>query len=131
MHVGTHSGNPISCAAGVATVRAMMRPGTYERLAALGRRLAQGLRDVAQRTGQEVYVVNEGPIVDLWFTSGTVESFPDIWSTDADRGRRYKLALLDRGIWSPPGCKMFLSLAHDENDIDATLQAAEDAMRSL
>ena len=69
--------------------------------------------------------------VDLWFTEETVGSYPAIWATDAARGRAFKLELMRRGIWSPPGLKMFLSLAHSDGDIARTLDAAEAAMRTL
>ena len=70
-------------------------------------------------------------MVDLWFTEETVGSYPAIWATDAARGRAFKLELMRRGIWSPPGLKMFLSLAHSDGDIARTLDAAEAAMRTL
>jgi len=131
MHVGTYSGNPVSCAAGLATLDVLRRPGSYERLHALGRRLGDGLREMTARLGRPVQVVNEGPMVDLWFTEAPVRSYPDSWAADAAAARRFKLGLLDRGIWSPPGLKIFLSLAHSDGDIDLTLQAAEESLRAL
>lgn len=131
IYTGTFSGNPVSCAAALATLDILCRPGTYARLHGVGQTLADGLRDISRRLGLATFVVNEGPMVDLWFTEETVGSYPAIWATDAARGRAFKLELMRRGIWSPPGLKMFLSLAHSDGDIARTLDAAEAAMRTL
>jgi len=131
LHVGTLSGNPLSCVAGAATVRILRRPGTYERLSAMGRRLGDGLREISARHGFRTLVIDEGAIVDLVFIEGALESYRDGWKADRQLSHRYKLGLLDRGIWSPPRLKMYLSLAHTDADIDRTLDAAETSMRSL
>ena len=131
MYTGTFSGNPVSCAAALATLEVLRGPGMFERLHALGQRLADGLREISGQLGIATFVVNEGPMVDLWFTDRTVDSYPMSWSADAERGRRFKLELMRRGIWSPPGLKMFLSLAHSDQDVDRTLDAAAAAMRTL
>ena len=70
-------------------------------------------------------------MVDLWFTDKDVDAYPMMWPADAVRGRKFKIELMRRGIWSPPGLKMFLSLAHSDEDVDRTLDAADAAMRAL
>lgn len=130
-HVGTHSGNPVSCAAAVATLKILRRPGAYERLHAIAAKLADGLRGIAKARGIDVLVVNVGPMVDMWFTTRPVRTYADYAFADSARGTKFKLSLLDRGIWSPPGMKMFLSLAHTDADVDETLEAADQAMASL
>lgn len=131
LHVGTYSGNPVSCAAGAATIRELKKPGAFERLHAIGRDLADGLREISARLSIPTFVVNEGPMVDVWFTDRQIASYPDTWSADSAKASKFKLGLLDRGIWSPPGHKMFLSLAHEDADIARTLEAAEASMRTL
>jgi glutamate-1-semialdehyde 2,1-aminomutase len=131
MYTGTFSGNPVSCAAALATLNVLQRPGTYARLHATGQTLAAGLRDISARLGLPTFVVSEGPMVDLWFTDQPVSSYPAIWAANAERGRAFKLGLMRRGIWSPPGLKMFLSLAHTDEDLARTLDAAEAAMRAI
>jgi glutamate-1-semialdehyde 2,1-aminomutase len=131
LHVGTFSGNPVSCAAGVATLKVLLRPGAFERLHALGQRLGDGLREISVRLSRETFVMNAGPTVDLWFTDRPVQAYPDNFHADGALARRFRLGLVERGIWAPPGHKMFLSLAHSDEDIAATLQAAEESMRSL
>jgi glutamate-1-semialdehyde 2,1-aminomutase len=131
MYTGTFSGNPVSCAAALATLNVLQRPGVYARLHGLAQRLADGLREISARLGRATFVVNEGPMVDMWFTDRRVDSYPAIWTADVERGRAFKLGLIRRGIWSPPGLKMFLSLAHTDEDIVRTLEAAEAAMKAL
>jgi glutamate-1-semialdehyde 2,1-aminomutase len=131
MYTGTFSGNPVSCAAALATIQVLKEPGTYERLHEVGRRLADGLREVSRRRGVATFVVSEGPMADLWFTDRAVESYPASWSADAALGRRFKLGLMQRGIWSPPGLKFFLSLAHTDQEVDRTLEAADAVLAEL
>jgi glutamate-1-semialdehyde 2,1-aminomutase len=131
MQVGTFSGNPISCTAGAATIKALRRSGTYPRLHELGQKLGDGLREISKRLGIPAFVVNVGPMVDIWFTDREIDSYPATWMTDSARLRQFKLGLIERGIWSPPGLKMFLCLSHTDEDIDRTLEAAEASMRAL
>ena len=131
MYTGTFSGNPVSCAAALATLDVLQRPGTFARLHALGQNLADGLREISDRLGLATFIISEGPMVDLWFTDQAVASYPASWAADAERGRAFKLGLMRRGIWSPPGLKMFLSLVHTDEDIARTLEAAEGAMKAL
>lgn len=131
MQVGTFSGNPISCTAGAATIRELRQRGTYERLHAIGQTLGDGLREIARRFGIPLFVVNVGPMVDMWFTDREIDSYPATWMADSSLMRQFKLGLIERGIWSPPGLKMFLCLAHTDEDIARTLEAAEASMRAL
>jgi glutamate-1-semialdehyde 2,1-aminomutase len=130
-HVGTHSGNPVSCAAAVATLRVLRRPGSFERLHAVAQKLADGLRDISRELGIETYVVNVGPMVDIWFTNKAMKQYTDYQFADANKSAMFKRGLLDRGIWSPPGLKFFLSLAHSDEDIEETLAAARELMRAV
>jgi glutamate-1-semialdehyde 2,1-aminomutase len=131
LHVGTYSGNPVSCTAGAATLKVLKRPGTYERLHATAQRLGDGLREISARHGLPTFVVNEGPMVDIWFTDKAINAYPDTWSADGQFAKRFRLGLMERGIWAPPGLKMFLSLAHSDEDVARTLEAADASMRDL
>jgi glutamate-1-semialdehyde 2,1-aminomutase len=93
--------------------------------------LGDGLREISARLRIPTFVVNEGPMVDLWFTEREITAYPDTWCADTIKAYKFKLGLIDRGIWSPPGHKMFLSLAHSDEDIALTLEAAERSMKIL
>ena len=132
MYGGTFSGNPASMAAGRATLDVLRRPGQYERLATMGKRLGDGLKELGQMLEIPMFVCQEGSIVDVLFTDQPVTQYRDTWSADADMGKRFKMGLIRRGVWSVPGGpKMYVSLAHSEEDIDHTLAVAEESLRDL
>ena len=132
MQGGTFSGNPLSAAAGNATLDVLSRPGQYERLDTLGKRLGDGLRELSQMLEIPASVCQEGSLVDIMFTDQPVRQYRDTWAVDAERSYLFKVGLIRRGIWAvPAGPKMFVSMAHSEEDIDLTLAAAEDSMRDL
>ena len=132
MYGGTFSGNPASMAAGRATLNVLRRPGQYERLATMGKRLGDGLKELGQMLEIPMFVCQEGSIVDVLFTDQPVTQYRDTWSADADMGRRFKMGLIRRGVWSVPGGpKMYVSLVHTEEDIDHTLAVAEESLRDL
>jgi glutamate-1-semialdehyde 2,1-aminomutase len=105
--------------------------GIVERLHAISQAVGDGLREISRRVGRPTFVMNSGPTVDLWFTDRAIESYPDTFAADRNLARRWKLGLVERGIWSPPGFKMFFSLAHTDHDVGMILSAAEESMRAL
>ena len=131
MYSGTFSGNPVSCAAALAAIGIFQRPGTYERLHHLGQKLADTLRESSCSCGVKTFVSNKGPTVHIWFTETDVVSYPDMWTADTVKERKFKLGLMKRGVWSPPGQKLFLSLAHSDDDMDHVIGAVEESMREL
>jgi glutamate-1-semialdehyde 2,1-aminomutase len=129
---GTLSGNPLAMAAGCATLDALTRPGTYERLEALGARLEEGLR-AARLEGDVKATVNRvGSMVTLFFTAGPVTDYESAKKSDTALFARFFHALLGAGIYFPPGQyeAAFVSLAHNEADVDAAVQAARQAFAS-
>jgi glutamate-1-semialdehyde 2,1-aminomutase len=113
---GTLSGNPLAMAAGTATLREL-GPATYERLELSGARLADGLAAAAQAAGVPASVPRVGSLLTL-----ELDDFP-----------RFFHAMLDRGVMLPPSRHeaWFLSAAHTDEDLDATLDAARAALASL
>jgi glutamate-1-semialdehyde 2,1-aminomutase len=127
---GTLSGNPLAMAAGLATLRRLARPGTYDALESKSRRLAEGLRKIAGDAGVEFTASAVGGIVGFFFHPGPVRNFEDAKRAHEGRFRRFFRSMLEEGVYlapSPYECT-FLSLAHRRADIDATLAAAEVAM---
>jgi glutamate-1-semialdehyde 2,1-aminomutase len=127
---GTLSGNPLAMAAGLATLRRLARPGTYEALGSKTRRLAEGLRQIAAAAGVEFSASAVGGILGFFFHPGPVRNFDDARRSHEGRFRRFFLSMLEQGIYLAPSqyeCA-FLSLVHRRADLDATLAAAEVAM---
>jgi glutamate-1-semialdehyde 2,1-aminomutase len=129
---GTLSGNPIACAAGLAALAELARPGVYERLAFIGRRLREGMAEIAAGQGVPMQVLGEGPIAQPYFLdpSRPIRQEMDLRGADGKRATRLGLELIKRGIFVVPGAKMYLSLAHTDSDLDETLAAFADALKA-
>ena len=119
---GTFSGNPISCTAALATIGELKREGTYERLNAMGRRLMQGLQSAFDAEGIPVRVIGEPTAFQPWFTSDDVFDFRSARRADAMQNMRFVGHLLRRGIVKAHE-KFFVSTAHGDAEIEATLDA--------
>lgn len=130
---GTLSGNPLAMAAGIATLQAIQAPGTYERFDALGSRLAEGIADAATGAGIPIYQTRVGSMFGIFFTDGEVTDYDSARQADTDRYARYFSGMLKRGVYLAPSQfeAGFLSLAHNEEHIDATIAAATDALHEL
>jgi glutamate-1-semialdehyde 2,1-aminomutase len=125
---GTLSGNPLATAAGLATLKGLDRPGTYERLESLGARLEAGLKDaLGDRDG---CVQRVGSMITLFFGPSRVGNFDDALTCDTARFAAFFRAMVDRGVWLPPSQfeAWFLSTAHSDEDIDRTVEAVREAI---
>jgi glutamate-1-semialdehyde 2,1-aminomutase len=127
---GTLSGNPLAVAAGLATVRALGRGDVYDRLEALGGRLARGLADGAARAGVALTVNRVGSMLTGFFCASPVTDYASAKRADTQRYARFFHALCARGVYLAPSQfeAAFVSLAHSEADIDATVKAAAEAL---
>lgn len=130
---GTLSGNPLAMAAGLATIRELQRPGTYERLEAKGARLEAGLRKALATAEVPATITRAGSLLTLFFNPGPVTSWDSASRSDTKAFSKFFHALAQSGVYVPPSQyeAWFLSLAHSDADIDTTVQAVEKALASL
>jgi glutamate-1-semialdehyde 2,1-aminomutase len=129
---GTFSGNPISASAGLAALNVLGREGSYERLDALGQRLRTGLEAAARREGVKLKAIGEGPVAQILFTDkDEFQMLDDFVGVNTDMYRRFAYEMISRGAMLLPAGKLYISLAHSEQDIDTTIEYAQDAIRSL
>jgi glutamate-1-semialdehyde 2,1-aminomutase len=128
---GTLNGNPVSAAAGLATLGVLEKPGAYERLRAVGDRLRGGLRGIASRLGIPAQVLGQGPLANIYFTSEPVLDYRSSLKSDSRITQQLGSELLARGVLTNLAAKMYLSLAHTDGDIDTTLQAFEDSLNVI
>jgi glutamate-1-semialdehyde 2,1-aminomutase len=130
---GTLSGNALAAAAGLAALAELRRPGVYERLHALGERLRYGIARRAERLGVPVQVLGDGPIAQVFFVDPAVALTSDraLRSADGRKATRFALECVRRGIFTLPGTKLYLSLAHTDTDVDWTLDAMEESLRAV
>ncbi len=128
---GTLSGNPLAMAAGTTMLDLLARPGTYEALEALSARLEDGLRRAARDASATVAVNRVGSMITVFFCAGPVTDYATAKASDTKRFGRFFHAMLERGFYLPPAQfeAAFVSLAHGEAEIDATVAAAAEAFR--
>jgi glutamate-1-semialdehyde 2,1-aminomutase len=123
---GTLSGNPLATAAALVTLRRLRDPDVYARLEEAGARLEAGLREAA---GDEAVCVQRvGAMATLFFHEGPVRSFEEAAASDTDRYGAWFRHLLARGVYVAPSQfeALFVSTAHGEPEIDATVEAARE-----
>jgi glutamate-1-semialdehyde 2,1-aminomutase len=115
----TAGGNPVSCAAALATLDILSEEGTYDRLFAMGHRLRELLACVMAEAGEVVQTLGEGPLAQVAFSREPVTTHRGWMASDRQRGRALMLALVREGVFlNPMGTKLYLSVAHGEQDLE-------------
>ena len=130
---GTLSGNPLAMIAGIETLRILGEPGVWEAIAAAAERLLRGLEDAAPEGGVAVQTARAGTMLGLFFVDSPVRSWEDARRADTARFARFHGAMLERGVYLPPSQfeTWFLSTAHGDGEIEATLAAAREGFVAL
>jgi glutamate-1-semialdehyde 2,1-aminomutase len=127
---GTFNGNAIACAAGLATLAELRKPGTYERLFRTGTRLREGLAAAARRHGLAAQVSGEPPVFDIFFTDRPILDYRATLTADRDLIRRFNQELVRRGVVKAVN-KIYVSLAHTEADVDETIGVFDEVLATL
>lgn len=131
---GTLSGNPVAMAAGLAALSEISQPGVYEQLTEKTRQLTEGLLSKASNADIAMTTNQVGSMFGLFFTEQTkVSRFAEVSQCDSARFNRFFHGMLDAGIYLAPSSfeAGFMSLAHTDDDIAATLAAAEQVFATL
>jgi glutamate-1-semialdehyde 2,1-aminomutase len=127
---GTLNGNPVAAAAGLATLAELRKPGTYARLFETGRRLKTALQDAARAAGLPAQVAGEAPVFEIYFTDRPITDYRATLTADRARHAVFTRALLERGVVKAAQ-KIYVSLAHTEEDIQRTVQAFSAALQAV
>jgi len=129
---GTLSGNPLAVVAGLTTLKLLSRSGTYDELAAKGKRLEDGFRCILAKYRVKAAINRMGSMMTLFFGVDLVSNPDDARKSDRAMFANYFHAMLKRGIYLPPAPfeAIFISLAHSTADIDKTISAFEEWARS-
>jgi glutamate-1-semialdehyde 2,1-aminomutase len=131
---GTLSGNPLAMAAGLATIAYLQKHAAevYTQLEAKSHAVAEGVAQEAARAGIPLTTNRVGAMWTWFFTGGPVTNYEDAAKSDTAAFGRFHRAMLDQGIWMPPSQfeAAFLSTAHSDADIEATIAAARAAFAS-
>ncbi len=130
---GTLSGNPIAVAAGIQTLRILSQPGAYERLEERTRNLVESMRENAAKLKVDIHINQIGSMFTLFFSSRRVYDYQSAKGSDEKKFAQYFQGMLRKGIYLP--CSQFetnfLSLAHTEEDIEKTVKANYETLRTL
>ncbi|BAY80726.1 glutamate-1-semialdehyde-2,1-aminomutase [Calothrix parasitica NIES-267] len=130
---GTLSGNPLAMTAGIKTLELLQKPGTYDYLEQITKKLADGLVEVARETGHATCGGNISGMFGMFFTKGPVHNYEDAKASDTAKFGRFHRGMLEHGIYLAPSQfeAGFTSIAHTQEDIERTLQAAREVMSGL
>lgn len=123
---GTLSGSPVAVAAGLASLKILGEPGFYERLEARTNRLVTGLQAAADHVGLRFSADGVGGMFGVYFADAVPASFAEVMACDKEAFNRFFHAMLDAGHYFAPSAfeAGFVSIAHSDEDIDATLGQA-------
>ena len=131
---GTLSGNPVAMAAGLAQLEILENnPDIYTALERKGKRLQEGLQEIFRKAKVPAQVNRAGSILTVFFSKTPVTGYDQARACDLERFAKWYRGLLEHGIYAAPSQfeAMFLSTAHQEEDIDAILVAAEEVAKTL
>lgn len=131
---GTLSGNPIAMAAGYACLQQLSQPGVHRTLTSLTQRLCAGLERVAEQNNISLVTNQVGAMFGLFFTEDKeVTCYADVTRCDTERFKQFFHLMLEEGIYFAPSAfeAGFMSLAHSEEDIDRTIDAARRSFAKL
>ncbi|MCI0781568.1 MAG: aminotransferase class III-fold pyridoxal phosphate-dependent enzyme [Chloroflexi bacterium] len=128
--IGTLNGNPIACAAGLATLAELRKPGTYEGLRATGKQVREALVDICSQHGVPVQMCGEDAIFDVYFTDRPVANYRDGLAGDSQMMARLNAGLLERGVLKGTQ-KFYPSVVHTEADVQKTIDAFKEVIPTL
>ncbi len=132
---GTLSGNPLAMAAGIATVGYLQehRAEVYPKLEATAKAVAEGVAAEAARAGVPLTLNRVGSMWTWFFTRGPVTDYTQAALSDTAAFGRFHRAMLDQGVWLPPSQfeAAFLGTAHGEEEVAATIAAAQTAFQAV
>ncbi|MFB2938032.1 glutamate-1-semialdehyde 2,1-aminomutase [Aerosakkonemataceae cyanobacterium BLCC-F154] len=130
---GTLSGNPLAMTAGIKTLELLQKPGTYEYLDRITKKLSDGLLQIAKEAGHAVCGGQISAMFGLFFTAGPVHNYEDAKNSDTAKFGRFHRGMLERGVYLAPSQfeAGFTSFAHTEEDIDRTLAAAKEVLSTF
>ena len=129
--IGTLNGNPIACAAGLATLAQLRQEGVYDRLRDVGGRLRRALTEACEEEGFQVQSVGEDAVFDIYFTDHPVHNYRDGLAADAGMLAKLNAGLLEKRIIKSWPQKFYPSIVHTDDDVDETIAAIQAVVPGL
>ena len=130
---GTLSGNPLACAAGLATLQILAEDGMFDRTEKAATTLNNEMAALARETGIPIYQTQAGSMSCLFFHDGPVRNYAEAVTSNTERYARFFRGMLEKGIYFAPSQfeAFFTSTAHAQSEIDRTLEAARKVFATL
>ena len=128
---GTLNGNPIACAAGIATLKELQNINNYEKINDTGKQIREFIEATSSKFNIPIQVCGENQIFGLFFTDREIHNYRDGLATDSGLHARFNSGLLDRGILKAWPQKFYPSAAHSQEDIERTKVAIEQTLSQL
>lgn len=130
MASGTFYGNPMAAVAGLATLNELQKPGTYERLYAMGDRIIREIEAMGQELSIPLLVGGEGPVLQVLFTEDeAIVNYESMLYANKERAYKFGIEMIRRGFFISPFEKIYLSTVHSDEDLDRMLEAAREVLR--
>ncbi|MFQ5815383.1 MAG: glutamate-1-semialdehyde 2,1-aminomutase [Candidatus Hydrothermarchaeaceae archaeon] len=130
---GTFNGNPLSMVAGLATLKVLKDGRVYGKVNSYAAEMRRGLADISTDAGVDTKVYGVASMFQMYFTDEEVVDYSTALKADAEKFLRFQRALLSKGVFLPPSqyeCN-FISLAHGNEELEYTLNTAEEVLRSI
>ncbi len=130
---GTLSGNPVAVAAGLKTLELIQAPGFYKALNENTRKLVDGMTNLAKLKSIDFCARNVGGMFGLYFSKTPPNSFDEVMKSNRENFKKFFHLMLNKGIYFGPSAfeAGFVSAAHNDNDIELTLDAVKQSFESL
>lgn len=130
---GTLSGNPLAMTAGIATLRELSKSGAYKSIGKKSAMLEEGLKDAAKKAGVKTRFYRAGSMFCTYFTDTDVMDYATAKKADTARFAKFFSLMLEAGVNLAPSQfeAGFMSLAHSEKDIEATVRAAYSSLKKI
>lgn len=125
--IGTLNGNPVACAAGLATLSELRKPGVYQRLKEIGQQLRRSLEHLCVQAEMPAQTVGEDTVFDIVFTSEPLSDFRSTLAADINKKIMFRNFLQEAGVFLGAQ-KFYPSLAHTDNDISQSISAFQTAI---
>jgi glutamate-1-semialdehyde 2,1-aminomutase len=130
---GTFNGNPLSLTAGLATLKALKDGRVYSKVNSYAAEIRKGLSEISEDVRIDTRVYGVASMFQMYFTDKEIVDYSSALKADAGKFLKFQRGMLSKGVFFPPSqyeCN-FVSLAHGEEELEYTLNVAEEILRSI
>lgn len=131
-HFGTYNGNPISVAASIATIKILSEPGVFDQMHAHGYAIREAIEMAAKENDKALITTGTGTAFHVHFGLETApKSYRDVIRADRTTGDRFRVNMLQRGIYNLPGGRWYVGATHSDTELDRVVAAVKESMKGI